>query len=141
MAADAALWNGTVPVPATQEKKSVGGPDVVRKPKDDTGELTIIGRASQKAVDFSLIWTRCGISGALFIAVCFASYWCIPWWGENISKPESQARIEGTKKTAEALVIMAEANKQHAENESKRIEWEQKIEAFLSNISSRLENK
>ena len=121
---------------------------MVRKKPDDTADLTIISRASQNAVDFTLIFRNCGIPGIIMAALCAACYWAIPWWGENISKPESAARISAMKSTADALTILAETSKELAAAETNRKDFELKISTqfsiiadFMTTIDKRLNHK
>lgn len=121
---------------------------VRRKPSEDkTEEMPIISRASQWSVDLVFIVRNLGLSTTLVIAIVVGSWYGIPWYGENIAKPESASRIEATKATALALATFADARKLSEENqkismtiEMKRQENEEKLASQMRLISEILTN-
>lgn len=114
-----------------------------RKPSEEkTEEMPIINRASQWSVDVVFIVKNLGLPTTLGIALVVGAWYGVPWYGENVLKPESVARIESSKSTAAALVTFADAHKIAAENqklsltiENKRQENDEKFTTHLRVIS------
>lgn len=116
---------------------------VRKKPSEDkTEEMPAWTRASQWSIDLVYVVKNLGLPTTLGIAVVVGSWYGVPWYGENIIRPESASRIEATKATTTALATFADAQKLAAENyklslsiEDKRQDNEVKFATQLKLIS------